>query len=106
MSESTTLGTPDAQTKEVKVPEPYRKNTAPDKEKTIISMENVTKTYLRGKEPLTVLDGLSLVIEQGAFEALMGPSGSGKSTLLNLIAGLDRPTSGKAMVAGPPEQDT
>ncbi len=100
MSESTTLGTPDAQTKEVKVPEPYRKNTAPDKEKTIISMENVTKTYLRGKEPLTVLDGLSLVIEQGAFEALMGPSGSGKSTLLNLIAGLDRPTSGKAMVAG------
>jgi putative ABC transport system ATP-binding protein len=67
--------------------------------KSIIEMSGVTKTYLRGKEPLVVLDGLSLNIEEGAFEALMGPSGSGKSTLLNLIAGLDRPTSGRAIVA-------
>ena len=64
----------------------------------IIELASVTKTFFRGKEPLTVLDGLSLSIHEGAFEALMGPSGSGKSTLLNLIAGLDRPTSGKAMV--------
>jgi putative ABC transport system ATP-binding protein len=68
--------------------------------KTIIEMHGVTKTYVRGKEPLVVLDELSLNIEEGAFEALMGPSGSGKSTLLNLIAGLDRPTSGRALVAG------
>jgi len=68
--------------------------------KSIISLTDVTKTYVRGKEPLTVLDGLTLEIGEGAFEALMGPSGSGKSTLLNLIAGLDRPTSGKAIVAG------
>lgn len=94
------LGMPDAQTNEVKVPEPYRKSSSPPKGKAIIEMANVTKTYLRAKEPLTVLDGLNLTIEEGAFEALMGPSGSGKSTLLNLIAGLDRPTSGKAMIAG------
>jgi putative ABC transport system ATP-binding protein len=68
--------------------------------KALIGMSGVTKTYYRGKEALTVLDGLNLDIAEGAFEALMGPSGSGKSTLLNLIAGLDRPTSGTAMVAG------
>jgi putative ABC transport system ATP-binding protein len=68
--------------------------------KSIIELTNVTKTFVRGKEPLTVLDGLSLSIPEGAFEALMGPSGSGKSTLLNLIAGLDRPTGGTALVAG------
>jgi putative ABC transport system ATP-binding protein len=91
---------PDAQTMQVKVPEQYRKSAAPPKGKAIIELADVTKTYLRGKEPLTVLDGLNLTIEEGAFEALMGPSGSGKSTLLNLIAGLDKPTSGKAIIAG------
>lgn len=80
--------------------EQYRKNASPAKGKTLIELSGVTKTFFRGKEPLTVLDGLSLTIEEGGFEALMGPSGSGKSTLLNLIAGLDRPTSGKAIVAG------
>ena len=79
-------------------PEQYRKSADPPK--ALIGMSGVTKTYFRGKEPLTVLDGLNLDIAEGAFEALMGPSGSGKSTLLNLIAGLDRPTSGTAMVAG------
>jgi putative ABC transport system ATP-binding protein len=78
--------------------EQYRKSAT--QTKAIIEMDGVTKTYFRGKEPLTVLDGLSLNIDEGAFEALMGPSGSGKSTLLNLIAGLDRPTSGRAVVAG------
>jgi putative ABC transport system ATP-binding protein len=91
---------PDGQTAQVRVPEPYRKSADPPKGKAIIEMAGVTKTYFRGKEPLTVLDELSLIIEEGAFEALMGPSGSGKSTLLNLIAGLDRPTHGKALVAG------
>ncbi len=80
--------------------ESYRKPAASSTGKSIIKLSNVTKTYFRGKEPLTVLDGLTLDIPEGAFEALMGPSGSGKSTLLNLIAGLDRPTSGTAQVAG------
>ncbi len=78
----------------------YRTSSAPVSVKSIITMTDVTKDYVRGKERLTVLDGLTLDIREGAFEALMGPSGSGKSTLLNLIAGLDRPSSGTAIVAG------
>lgn len=66
----------------------------------IVELQSVAKTFYRGREPIPVLEGLNLEVEQGAFEALMGPSGSGKSTLLNLIAGLDRPSKGKAIVAG------
>jgi HlyD family secretion protein len=66
----------------------------------IVELRNVGKTFFRGKEPLAVLEDLNLDIAEGSFEALMGPSGSGKSTLLNLIAGLDRPTKGTAIVAG------
>lgn len=66
---------------------------------SIVELRDIKKTFLRGKEPITVLDGLTLEIPTGSFEALMGPSGSGKSTLLNLIAGLDRPTQGSAIVA-------
>ena len=67
---------------------------------TIISVEKVKKSFLRGSQQIEVLNGLDLRIDEGSFEALMGPSGSGKSTLLNLIAGLDQPTSGKLVVAG------
>lgn len=70
------------------------------KPKAIIQLEQVRKSFFRGKEQLDVLAGLDLQVEEGSFEALMGPSGSGKSTLLNLIAGLDQPTSGKLVVAG------
>jgi putative ABC transport system ATP-binding protein len=67
---------------------------------SIVRLSGVSKTYWRGKERVEVLSGLDLDIPEGSFEALMGPSGSGKSTLLNLIAGLDRPTSGQISVAG------
>jgi putative ABC transport system ATP-binding protein len=66
----------------------------------IVEMRNVSKTFYRGKEAVNVLENLNLEVAEGAYEALMGPSGSGKSTLLNLIAGLDKPTSGSAKVAG------
>jgi putative ABC transport system ATP-binding protein len=66
---------------------------------TIVELRGVTKVFWRGKEELRVLDGINLDIPEGSFEALMGPSGSGKSTLLNLIAGLDRVSSGTARVA-------
>jgi putative ABC transport system ATP-binding protein len=66
----------------------------------IVELRGVTKTFFRGKEAVPVLENLDLQVEDGAFEALMGPSGSGKTTLLNLIAGLDKPTSGSARVAG------
>ncbi len=66
----------------------------------IVELRGVSKTFYRGKESVPVLQNLNLQVPDGAFEALMGPSGSGKSTLLNLIAGLDKPTSGTAKVAG------
>jgi putative ABC transport system ATP-binding protein len=66
----------------------------------VVSLRNVTKSYVRGKQKVEVLHGVDLEIAPGEFLALMGPSGSGKTTLLNLIAGLDQPTTGEVAVAG------
>ncbi len=65
-----------------------------------VKLENVCKTYQRDGQPIPVLENIGLSIPQGQFIALMGPSGSGKTTLLNLIAGIDRPTSGSVLVNG------
>ncbi|MGZ5447832.1 MAG: ABC transporter ATP-binding protein [Thermoanaerobaculia bacterium] len=67
---------------------------------TLVKLRNVEKIFHRGSEDIRVLSNLDLDIASGEFLALMGPSGSGKSTLLNLLAGLDRPTSGIIEVAG------
>ena len=67
---------------------------------TMVDVKDVRKIYRRDAEELVVLDGLSLQVQEGDFVALMGPSGSGKTTLLNLIAGIDKPTSGDVVVAG------
>ncbi len=64
----------------------------------LIRLTDITKVYQGGVTG--ALNGVSLTVEEGEFTAVMGPSGSGKSTLLNLIAGLDRPTSGSVTVAG------
>jgi len=64
-----------------------------------VSVQNVRKIYQRDSQQITVLDGMNLEVPTGEFVALMGPSGSGKTTLLNLIAGIDRPTSGRVVVA-------
>jgi putative ABC transport system ATP-binding protein len=64
----------------------------------LIRLDQVTKRYDSGAAP--AVDGVSIQIAPGEAVAVMGPSGSGKSTLLNLIAGLDRPTSGTVTVAG------
>ncbi len=64
-----------------------------------VSVQNVRKVYQRDSQQITVLDGMNLEVPAGEFVALMGPSGSGKTTLLNLIAGIDRPTSGRVVVA-------
>ena len=66
----------------------------------LVKVRNVEKVFDRGAEKVRVLSDLSLDIAPGEFLALMGPSGSGKSTLLNLLAGLDRPTSGTVEVDG------
>jgi putative ABC transport system ATP-binding protein len=67
---------------------------------TAVSVQNLRKVYQRDSLQIKVLDGLNLEVAQGEFLALMGPSGSGKTTLLNLIAGIDRATSGRVIVAG------
>src|SRR5581483_3636801 len=66
----------------------------------LVEIRNVTKAYHRDSQEIPVFTGVNMDIAQGEFLALMGPSGSGKSTLLNLLAGLDRPSSGRITVAG------
>ncbi|RIK79704.1 MAG: ABC transporter ATP-binding protein [Planctomycetota bacterium] len=65
---------------------------------TIVRVLNVHKYFQRGSERVDVLNGLSLSVPEGEFLGLMGPSGSGKTTLLNLIAGLDRPSTGEVWI--------
>ncbi len=66
----------------------------------MIELEHLTKIYGQGAENLCVLEDVTLTIPRGQFTVLLGPSGSGKSTLLNLIAMLDKPTSGLIRVDG------
>jgi putative ABC transport system ATP-binding protein len=66
----------------------------------VVSIRNLSKSYLRGGQIVPVLAELDLDIVSGDFLALMGPSGSGKSTLLNLIAGIDKPDTGSIEVEG------
>ena len=67
---------------------------------SLVSIQNVSKSYWRDSLEIPVLSNISFDIPEGEFLGLMGPSGSGKTTLLNLIAGIDRPSNGKINVAG------
>jgi putative ABC transport system ATP-binding protein len=66
----------------------------------IVAIRELSKAYRRGEQVIPVLVDIDLDIARGDFIALMGPSGSGKSTLLNLVAGIDKPTSGTIVVDG------
>jgi len=66
----------------------------------LVEIRNVYKSFQRETQSVDVYTGLSIDFEEGSFTALMGPSGSGKSTLLNLVAGLDKPTTGSVRVGG------
>jgi putative ABC transport system ATP-binding protein len=66
----------------------------------LIRLEKLGKSYQLGKENIPVLRDIDLVVERGAYLAIMGPSGSGKSTLLHILGCLDTPTSGRYWLNG------
>lgn len=68
--------------------------------RSILSVQNVQKTYQSGDRTLSVLDAVNFAVEAGSTLAIVGPSGSGKTTLLGLCAGLDRATAGTIALNG------
>ena len=69
-------------------------------EKPVIHVENLYRIYKSGQEKVYALNGVSFDIMKGEFVAIVGTSGSGKSTLLNMMAGLEKPSKGKIVIAG------
>jgi putative ABC transport system ATP-binding protein len=71
---------------------------SPDLAAPAVALRDVRKVYGKGDSTVVALDGVTIDLARGSFTAIMGPSGSGKSTLLHVAAGLDRPTSGAALL--------
>lgn len=69
---------------------------------SIVEVENVTKTFANGKSKISVLDNVSFAVGNDEFACLVGPSGCGKSTMLRIIAGLEKPDSGRILFHGQP----
>ena len=66
----------------------------------ILKIENLKKVYGKGEAEVIAVNDVSFEVEEGEFVAIIGPSGSGKSTILHMIAGLEKPTSGKVYFYG------
>src|SRR5262245_51121101 len=75
-----------------------RKESKNMNQREAVTLDHVTRTYLRDNFEVRALDDVTLQIRESSFVAIMGPSGSGKTTLLNLITGIDHPTSGRVSV--------
>ena len=71
-----------------------------NKQKPLILVKDIKKSFPVGKSKVTILKGISFEIGSGEFVSIVGPSGNGKSTLLNMMTGIDRPTSGDVIVTG------
>jgi len=67
---------------------------------TVMTCDQIKKTYYQGPHPVQVLKGVNLQVGRGERIAIVGSSGSGKTTLLNVLGGIDLPTSGKVTIAG------
>ncbi|MGA2129048.1 MAG: ABC transporter ATP-binding protein [Xanthobacteraceae bacterium] len=67
---------------------------------SMVTLVDLCKRFVKGRETITIFDHLDLTIPRGDFIAVMGPSGSGKTTLLNLLGGIDRADAGEIGVAG------
>lgn len=66
----------------------------------LFDLNGVNKSFVKGKDTITIFEDLNLTIEKGDFLAIMGPSGSGKTTLLNMLGGVDQPSSGEIIFDG------
>lgn len=66
----------------------------------LFDLKDVAKSFVKGKEKITIFEKLNMTIEDGDFVAIMGPSGSGKTTLLNMLGGVDQPTGGEVWFDG------
>jgi len=67
---------------------------------SIITINDISKSYRDSEVAVQALDGINLSFEKGEFAAIVGPSGSGKTTLLNMIGGLDKPDRGSILIGG------
>ena len=77
-----------------------RRGQADDRSKVVIHVTDLHKIYKVGTTQLRALNGVDFDVQEGEFCAIVGTSGSGKSTLLNMLAGLEKPTSGEIVIAG------
>jgi len=77
-----------------------RERIARDDQRVLVRAVELTKAYLRGRDRVSALQGLSLDVNQGELAVIMGPSGCGKSTLLHMLGGIDSPDSGQVLFDG------
>jgi putative ABC transport system ATP-binding protein len=96
---------PETGTKELIVNEPLKEkdkscSSENEEKKIVMQVENLSKTYSKGKIQVQALRNASITVRQGELLAIMGPSGSGKSTLLALIGTLEKATEGKIVLDG------